>query len=107
MLAAEEMATVAEYVPGARFSFTDAVTETGVVPPPLTVSQLSPLFIMAVAVTCCPDGLLKTAMLCAAGGLAAPCVYVKLSDRGATENFAALMTFMVTDVVAEASRSAM
>jgi hypothetical protein len=56
---AEEMATVAEYVPGARFGFTEAVTEVGVVPPPFTVSHFSPLFRMAEAVICISDGLLK------------------------------------------------
>jgi len=106
VLAAEEIATAAEYVPGARFGFTEAVNESGVVPPPLTVSQLSPLLRMGTAVTCSPEGLLKTEMLCAAGGFDVPCVELKPRDAGLIVIFAGSVTFMVTEVVSEETWSA-
>jgi len=56
----EEMAIVAEYVPGARLGFTEASNEAGVVLPPVTVSQDSPLFITGTAVIEAPVGLVKT-----------------------------------------------
>jgi hypothetical protein len=89
----EEIATVPEYVPGAIFGLTDAVIEVGVAPPPFTVNQLSPLFRIAAAAICPPDGVLKTEIPWAASA-GAPCWDVKLREVGETVSCAC--TFRVT-----------
>jgi hypothetical protein len=91
------MAIMAEYAPGARFGLTEATTEVGVVPRPLNVSQVSPLFWTETAVTATPEGLLNTEIPWLAGSVA-PCCQVKLNEVG--ETVICARTFRVTETEA-------